>query len=73
MIFLKKKLKKSIRNDYDYVVNLGGHVNHKDKIKTYKSHFIGVKNLIDIFTNDLKGFVQIGSGGEYGKLKSPPY
>ena len=68
----KKKLKKSIRNDYDYVVNLGGHVNHKEKIKTYKSHFIGVKNLIDIFTNsDLKGFVQIGSGGEYGKLKSP--
>ena len=70
LIFLE--IKKSIRNDYDYVVNLGGHVNHKDKIKTYKSHFIGVKNLIDIFTNsDLKGFVQIGSGGEYGKLKSP--
>jgi nucleoside-diphosphate-sugar epimerase len=66
---LNKLLKKNI---YDFVVNLGGYINHFDKIKTYNAHFLGVKNLANIFLNKkLKSFVQIGSSAEYGKVVSP--
>lgn len=68
----KKFLMKVVKNEYDYVVNLGGHVDHRNKLKTYQSHFLGLKNLVDIFVKKkIKSFIQIGSGGEYGKLKSP--
>ena len=68
----KKSLKKNITKPFDYVVNLGGYVDHSDKQKTYKSHYIGCKNLTEIFLKKLpKAFVQIGSGGEYGSLQSP--
>jgi len=61
------------KNKFDYVVNFGGHVDHLNKVKTYNSHFIGVKNLVNFFLkkNDLKKFIQIGSSAEYGKIKSP--
>ena len=45
----KNLLKKSLKKNYDYVVNLGGYVNHNEKIKTFNSHYIGCKNLADIF------------------------
>jgi len=65
---LKKKLKRS----YNYVVNLGGHVDHNDKIKTYLSHFIGCKNLINFFKKKkINLFIQVGSSSENGKTKSP--
>ena len=32
----KKNIYKKIRNNYDYVVNLSGHVNHKNKEITFK-------------------------------------
>jgi len=68
----KKKLNEKIKLNYHYIVNLGGHVNHKDKIKTYGSHYNGCKNLSDIFLKKgIQSFVQIGSGGEYGNRKSP--
>ncbi len=68
----KKEVKKKITQTYDYVVNLGGYVNHKDKKKTYNSHFIGCRNLADIFMEKkLKAFVQMGSSMEYGKNTSP--
>ena len=45
-----KKLKKNLeKKKYDYVVNLSGYVDHKNKIKTYNSHYLGVKNLFNIF------------------------
>ena len=31
----KKEVKKKIKQTYDYVVNLGGYVNHTNKKKTY--------------------------------------
>ena len=40
----KKILKKKIQKSFTYVVNLGGYVDHSNKIKTYKSHYIGCKN-----------------------------
>lgn len=70
----KKKLKKVIgtNKNYDYVINLGGNVNHKNKIKTFQSHYIGIKNLSSIFLKKkIKKFIQIGSSVEYGNTKSP--
>ena len=68
----KEKLKKKLRFNYDYVVNLGGYVDHTNKEKTYKSHYIGCKNLSEIFLQKkITSFIQIGSSAEYGKNKSP--
>ena len=67
-----KTLKKIIKKDFDYVVNLGGYVNHDDKKKTMDSHFTGCKNLTDIFREKkIYSFVQLGSSVEYGSSSSP--
>ena len=68
----KKLIIKKIKSNYDYIVNLGGYVNHTEKLKTFQSHFIGSKNLINFFLNkNIESFLQIGSCVEYGKNKSP--
>ena len=68
----KKFLKKSIRKAFDYVVNLGGYVDHSNKKETFKSHYNGCKNLSEIFLkNPPISFVQIGSSLEYGISNSP--
>ena len=68
----KNLLKKSLKKNYDYVVNLGGYVNHNEKIKTFNSHYIGCKNLADIFLKKkIETFLQIGSSVEYGNTASP--
>ena len=68
----KKFLKKKTNQHFDYVVNLGGYVDHSNKKKTYRSHYIGCKNLAEIFLRKkLISFVQIGSSLEYGNSKSP--
>ena len=71
-IFKKKNLDLKIKEDFNYVVNLAGYVNHRHKIKTYNSHYIGCKNLSNFFQNKkISSFIQMGSSLEYGKLKSP--
>ena len=68
----KKSLQKKIKKNFDYVVNLGGYVDHSNKKKTFESHYIGCKNLAKIFLKkNLLAFVQIGSCVEYGKSRSP--
>ena len=68
----KKNLDLKIKEDFNYVVNLAGYVNHRHKIKTYNSHYIGCKNLSNFFQNKkISSFIQMGSSLEYGKLKSP--
>jgi nucleoside-diphosphate-sugar epimerase len=68
----KKLLKKKINKPFDYVVNLGGYVDHSNKKRTFKSHYEGCKNLAEIFLNkSLISFVQIGTSLEYGKSYSP--
>ena len=68
----KKNLTKKINNNYDYVVNLAGYVDHYHKKKTKISHYNGCKNLSSLFIgSNIKKFVQIGSSIEYGKIKSP--
>lgn len=69
----KKKLKKIFdKKKVNYVVNLAGYVDHKHKIKTYNSHFIGCKNLAEVLLEKkLTRFIQLGSSVEYGFMKSP--
>jgi len=68
----KKLLKKSTKDTFDYVVNLGGYVDHSNKKKTFKSHYEGCQNLAQIFLEKkISSFIQIGSSLEYGASKSP--
>ena len=67
-----QKLKKIIKLDYDYVVNLSGYIEHKSEKKTFLAHYKGCKNLTKVFEkNPPICFVQIGTSLEYGNLKSP--
>ncbi len=68
----RKYLKKKIKSYYNVVVNLGGYVDHTNKTKTFKSHYIGCKNLYEILkTRKPKVFIQMGSSLEYGPNISP--
>ena len=68
----KKSLKRNIRKYFEYVVNLSGYFDHSDKKKTFNSHYIGCKNLAEIFLKKKpNAFIQMGSSIEYGSLKSP--
>ena len=70
----KKEVFNKIKGKFNYVVNLGGYVDHINKKKTFSAHFIGVKNLFNYFSSrnyKLKLFLQIGSSAEYGTSRSP--
>ena len=68
----KNSLKKKIKRSFEYVVNLGGYVDHSNKKKTLDSHYHGCKNLVEIFLDKMPiSFIQIGSSVEYGNAKSP--
>ena len=70
----KNKLQAKIKNieNITYVVNFGGEVNHINRKQTYSSHYQGLKNLLNVLqTKNIKKFIQIGSGLEYGKSLSP--
>ena len=68
----RKSLKRKIPNFFKYIVNLGGYVDHSNKKKTFESHYLGCKNLTEIFLKKPpKAFVQMGSSVEYGGAKSP--
>jgi dTDP-glucose 4,6-dehydratase len=68
----KKLLEKKLDNNFDYVVNFGGYVDHANKEKIFKSHYLGAKILGNIFINKkLKKYIQIGSSMEYGRVRSP--
>lgn len=63
-------------NKFDYVVNLGGYVDHSGYLDGGKSvidtHFNGMLNLINFLDwKVLKNFVQIGSSDEYGECGAP--
>tara|TARA_B110000285_G_C15081550_1_gene593792 strand:- start:695 stop:1600 length:906 start_codon:yes stop_codon:yes gene_type:complete len=68
----KELIKKLKKYNFAILINLGGNIDHGKKITTTKSHFIGVKNLVDYFNKKkLNLFIQIGSSLEYGDIKSP--
>jgi nucleoside-diphosphate-sugar epimerase len=69
-------VKKYLDKDYDYVVNLGGYINHelfKDGGRNLiDTHFTTIQNLVEVLPrNKLKRFVQIGSSDEYGNAPAP--
>ena len=67
---------KYLDKGFDYVVNLGGYINHqlfKDGGRNLiDTHFITIQNLVEVLPrNKLKRFVQIGSSDEYGNAPAP--
>jgi UDP-glucose 4-epimerase len=67
----KKQLSIKLNQNYDYIINFAGDVDHHGK-NTFSSHFNGCKNLVNIFKKKkISKFIQIGSSVEYGKLTSP--
>ena len=68
----KRSLKQKVRKSFNYVVNLGGYVDHSNKKKTFESHYVGCKNLTEIFIKKMPiAFIQMGSSVEYGNSSSP--
>ena len=68
----KKAIKYLSLKQFDYVVNLGGYIEHLNLKKVVSGHYHVVKNLYNYFRNkNLKSFIQIGSSAEYGRAKVP--
>ena len=68
----KNLINKKIKKNFQYVVNLAGYVDHSDKLKIFKSHYLGCKNISNFFLKKkIKRFIQVGSSMEYGLAKSP--
>ena len=71
-ISYKNSIEKNIKKNFQYVVNLAGYVDHSNKIKTLKSHYLGCKNIANFFLKKkINRFIQVGSSMEYGLAKSP--
>ena len=71
-------LKNYLDEDFDYVVNLGGYINHqlfKDGGRNLiNAHFTALQNLVEVLPRrNLKRFVQIGSSDEYGNAPAPQH
>ena len=50
----KKKIRFLKKINFNYVINCGGYVDHINKKRTYNAHFIGCKNLYNIFSKKKK-------------------
>ena len=71
-------VKKYLDKDFDYVVNLGGYINHQlfqeGGSSLIETHFSALQNLVKILPRRrLKRFVQIGSSDEYGNATAPQH
>ena len=69
-------LKSKLNKPFDYVVNLGGYIDHSKFFKKGKSiidaHFFSTVNIISSLNRkNLKKYVHIGTCDEYGKNISP--
>lgn len=69
-------VRKNLVEDFNYVVNLGGYINHKlfrdGGRNLIEIHFTTLQNLLEtIPRSKLKRFVQIGSSDEYGNSPAP--
>ena len=49
----KKQLSIKLNQNYDYIINFAGDVDHHGK-NTFSSHFNGCKNLVNIFNSTIK-------------------
>jgi nucleoside-diphosphate-sugar epimerase len=70
----KKIFNSKLKENFDYVINLSGYIDHSNKVRTLRSHYHGSNNLADFFLKKkIKLFIQIGSSLEYGNKKSPQH
>ena len=74
----KTLVRKYLGEDFDYVVNLGGYINHqfyRDGGRSLiETHFTALQNLLEVLPRQrLKCFVQIGSSDEYGNAPAPQH
>jgi len=65
-----------LRHKFEYVVNLGGYIDHRSYANGGRSlietHFTALQNLTEVIQrDDLRSFVQIGSSDEYGNALAP--
>ena len=65
-------------NRFDYVVNLGGYIDHKlfgdGGRQALSTHFEGLLNLLEYLDRStIKRFIQIGSSDEYGNAQAPQH
>jgi nucleoside-diphosphate-sugar epimerase len=65
-------------NKFDYVVNLGGYIDHElfgaGGRRAISSHFDGLLNLLEFLDRStIKLFIQIGSSDEYGNVAAPQH
>lgn len=72
----KKKLDVLVDNDFSYVMNFGGYVDHSYFNQTgnevIRSHFGGLLNILSIIDfSKIESFVNIGTGDEYWGKNSP--
>lgn len=73
-----QEVKTHLSDEFEYVVNLGGYIDHTlfcdGGRSLIESHFIALQNLIEFLPRtSLKRFVQIGSSDEYGDAPSPQH
>ena len=73
----KKKLINALENyTFNYIINLGGYINHSNYSnqgsQIFNTHYEGIKNLFNsIDKSNLKRFLQVGSSDEYGNNLAP--
>lgn len=65
-------------NRFDYVVNLGGYIDHElfgsGGRRAIGAHFDGLLNLLEFLDRStIKRFIQIGSSDEYGNAPAPQH
>jgi nucleoside-diphosphate-sugar epimerase len=75
-IICREECEVLLRHKFEYVVNLGGYIDHRSYSNGGRSlietHFTALQNLVDvILRDDLRSFVQIGSSDEYGNAHAP--
>jgi nucleoside-diphosphate-sugar epimerase len=71
-----KVLKKKVNKPFDYVINLGGYINHSKFFNKGRAvidnHFLSTMNLIlSIKRKKLKKYLHVGTCDEYGENISP--
>ena len=75
----KTELEEIFRDSkFDYVVNLGGYINHTlfraGGRQHIEEHFTAIQNLITFLSREsLQTFIQIGSSDEYGNIPAPQH
>ncbi len=75
-ITIPESLVRITSEQYDYVINVGGYIEHARFItggqSIIQSHFNGLLNLVErLDWSHLKRFIQIGSSDEYGNAPAP--